>query len=257
MPIRVLIADDNASVRAAMRRVLEAAAEHWEIIEAENGREALAKAQELRPNLIIVDLVMPLMDGLTAARQIAQLLPDTPILMHTLYPFPQVKVEAAKAGVRRVVPKSDSSVLVSAVEDLLSPRADSLPASEEPLSPAPVAAQRRSEDRIRELCSQLFATKDDEAHASTLVNLQKALHQHIEQMRARVAEYPVIERRLRNGVRPPDPPTLEKTPSETPAQAEPTADVVTEQLQKGSSEQCQIAKTHFSPTETGEPSALE
>jgi DNA-binding NarL/FixJ family response regulator len=231
LPIRVLIADDNASVRAAMRRVLEAAAEHWEIIEAENGREALAKAQELRPNLIIVDLVMPLMDGLTAARQIAQLLPDTPILMHTLYPFPQVKVEAAKAGVRRIVPKSDSSVLVSAVEDLLSPRADSSPTCTESLSPAPATAQRRSEDRIRDLCGQLFATKDDHAHASTLVELQKALHQHIEQMRARVAEYPAVERRVRNGVGPPDPPTLQKKANETPAQAGPIANVATDELQ--------------------------
>jgi DNA-binding NarL/FixJ family response regulator len=220
LPIRILIADDNASVRTAMRQVLEAAAEHWVIIEAGDGREAVMKAQELRPNLIIVDLVMPLMDGLTAAKQITQLLPDTPILMHTLYPFLHVKVEAAKAGVRKIVPKSDSTVLVSAVENLLSPRAESLPDSAEPLSPEAVAPYRRSEDKIRELCSQLFAAKEDEAHASILVDLQRVLHQHIEELRARVADYPVIERRLRNGVRPPNSLAQQKAISE-PAPALP------------------------------------
>ena len=196
MPIRILIADDNSSVRTAMRQVLEAAGEHWEIIEAENGKEAVAKARELKPDLIIVDLVMPLMDGLTASKQISELLPNTPILMHTLYPFPQVKEEAGKAGVRKIVPKSDSSVLVSAVEDLLSSR---------PESQVLETGKRRTEDRIRELCSQLFATQDDDAHASILVDLQKVLHQHIEQLRARVAEYPAVERRIRNGVIPAPP----------------------------------------------------
>lgn len=222
LPIRILIADDNASVRTAMRQVLEAAAENWVIIEAGNGREAVMKAKELRPNLIIVDLVMPLMDGLTAAKQITQLLPDTPILMHTLYPFLHVKLEAARAGVRKIVPKSDSTVLVSAVEHLLSPRVESLPASAEPPSPELVAANRRSEDKIRELCSQLFATNEDEVHASILVELQRVLHQHIEALRARVAEYPVIERRLRNGVRPPNPLAKENAMSEpTPAEPDP------------------------------------
>jgi len=91
LPIRILIADDNASVRAAMRQVLETAGEHWEVLEADNGEEAVAKTKEVIPNLIIMDLVMPVMDGLTAAKQIGQLLPGVPILMHTLYPFPQVE----------------------------------------------------------------------------------------------------------------------------------------------------------------------
>jgi DNA-binding NarL/FixJ family response regulator len=235
LPIRILIADDNASVRAAMRQVLQAAGDHWEIVEAENGREAVARAQEVRPNLIIVDLVMPLMDGLTAAREIAQSLPDTPILMHTLYPFAQVKLEAGKAGVRKVVPKSDSNVLVSAVEDLLSPQPESLRAPVESPSPDAVTDNRRAEDKIRELCSQLFATKDDAAHASILVDLRKALHQHIEQLRARVAEYPVVERRVRNGMRSSNPPAQEVEVSDsTSPKARPIAPAVTETPQKSS-----------------------
>ena len=67
MPVRILIADDNPVVRTALRHLLESVG-HWEIIDVENGLEAIAQAQEFRPNLIILDLVMPVMDGLTAAR---------------------------------------------------------------------------------------------------------------------------------------------------------------------------------------------
>ena len=119
MPIRILIADDNPFVRTAMREVLESVEPEWEIIEAEGGREAVAKAQEFRPGLIILDLVMPSMDGLTAARKIGKLMPDIPVMMHTMYWSPRVTLLARTVGVRRVVAKSDSGALVSAVRDLL------------------------------------------------------------------------------------------------------------------------------------------
>ena len=119
MPIRILIADDNAFVRTAMREVLESVEPEWEIIEADGGREAVAKAQELRPALIILDLVMPSMDGLTAARKIGKLMPDIPVMMHTMYWSPRVTLLARTVGVKRVVAKSDSSALISAVRDLL------------------------------------------------------------------------------------------------------------------------------------------
>ena len=77
-----------------MRQVLEGAERNWEVVEAEDGDEAVAKAQELKPDLIIVDLVMPVMDGLMAAREIVKLLPDVPILMHTLYLSESVGQEA-------------------------------------------------------------------------------------------------------------------------------------------------------------------
>ena len=120
MPIRILIAEDNPTVRTALRSLLEGAGP-FEIIVAENGQEAVSKAQELKPNLIILDLVMPVMDGLKAARQISQLLPDIPLLMHTMNWSPQVEVEAQKVGVRKVVPKSDSRLLLSTVQQSLIP----------------------------------------------------------------------------------------------------------------------------------------
>jgi DNA-binding NarL/FixJ family response regulator len=119
MPTRILIADDNPAVRTALRRLLE---DHkpWEIIDVENGQEAVAKAQELKPNIIILDLVMPVMDGLVAARKLSKVLPDIPLLMYTMHWSPQVQLEAQKVGARRVVSKTDSKGLVAAIQELLS-----------------------------------------------------------------------------------------------------------------------------------------
>lgn len=120
MPTRILIAEDSPSVRTALRTLLEGAGP-WEIIDVENGQEAIAKAQELKPDLFILDLVMPVMDGFQAARQISKLFPNTPILMHTMHWSQQVEIEAQKVGVRKVVSKVDSILLVSTVQQLLIP----------------------------------------------------------------------------------------------------------------------------------------
>jgi CheY-like chemotaxis protein len=120
MPVRILIAEDSPSVKNALRHLLEGAGP-WEIVDVDNGKEAVAKAQELNPDLCILDLVMPVMDGLNAARQISKLLPNTPILMHTMHWSQQVEIEAQKVGVRKVVSKADSMLLISTVQQLLIP----------------------------------------------------------------------------------------------------------------------------------------
>jgi CheY-like chemotaxis protein len=196
--IRILIADDNSSVRAATRQVLESV-EDCEIVEAENGVEALAKVQELGPHLVILDLAMPLMDGLTASREITKQLPDTPILLLTLESSPQVELEARKAGVLRTVPKSEIGVLVSAVRDAL--RLKQLASSEATVtgvSAGKVPTLRRIEDRVRALCAEIITTKDDKALQAILAKLRDALHQHIRHFRARLVEFPAVrERRVR------------------------------------------------------------
>ena len=96
MPIRILIADDNPPVRTALRHLLESTG-GWEVVDAENGQQAVAKAQELRPNVVILDLVMPVMDGLAAARELSKLLPGIPLLMHTLHWSPQVEIGGAES----------------------------------------------------------------------------------------------------------------------------------------------------------------
>jgi len=103
-----------------MRQVLESVGP-WEVIEAANGKQAVSMALEIRPNLIILDLAMPVKDGLTTARELVKLLPEIPILMHTLYWSPRIELEALKAGVRKAVPKSESNTIITAVQELLNP----------------------------------------------------------------------------------------------------------------------------------------
>jgi DNA-binding NarL/FixJ family response regulator len=120
MSIRILITDDHAAVRQMLKLLVET---HpgWEVCgEAENGREAVAKARELKPDLIIMDMAMPVMDGIRASREISTGMPNVPILMHTLHHSPQLVLEAKRVGVRRVVAKAEGgNQLLAAIGALL------------------------------------------------------------------------------------------------------------------------------------------
>ena len=129
MPLRILIADDNAVFRTTLRRVLQAAAS-WDIVDASDGQEAVSKAVATLPDIIILDLAMPAKDGLAAAREISQLLPHTPIIMCTMHMTPYLEGEALKSGVRKILSKSDSNLLIETVRQLL-------PAAEAPAAPTP------------------------------------------------------------------------------------------------------------------------
>jgi DNA-binding NarL/FixJ family response regulator len=120
----ILIVDDSALLRRIIRETLEQQ-NGWEVSgEAANGREAIEKAQELRPDLIVLDLAMPVMNGLEAARALKRLLPRVPVLMFTNFDAAHLKREALAAGVRAVVSKSGSlQSLVSAIQGLLEPAA--------------------------------------------------------------------------------------------------------------------------------------
>lgn len=75
-------------------------------------------AAELSPDVVILDLAMPSMDGLTAARQISESLPKIPIILHTLHDLPQLEQEAKKNGVCCIVPKSETPRIISALDEL-------------------------------------------------------------------------------------------------------------------------------------------
>ena len=115
----ILIADDNGLVRQLLRTMLE----HdggWEVAGSKDGREAVLKAQELRPDAVILDFAMPLMDGLEAAREIAKVLPSVPIVLFTMYDSPETTLAAKEAGVAQVFPKSGSGqALIRTVEELM------------------------------------------------------------------------------------------------------------------------------------------
>jgi len=122
MPKRIVIADDNPTFRKALRQLLEGV-DHWEIVEARDGQEAVTKAVETRPDVIVLDLAMPGKDGFAAAREISQLLPATPILMCTMHSSPQVEIEAQKSGISKVLSKTDSTLILATIRQLLNPEA--------------------------------------------------------------------------------------------------------------------------------------
>lgn len=82
--MRILIADDHEDVRAEIRALLEA--QHWEVCgEAQNGQEAIDKTQALRPDVIILDMSMPVLNGFDAAQQIRRAWPATKVLILTMH----------------------------------------------------------------------------------------------------------------------------------------------------------------------------
>jgi DNA-binding NarL/FixJ family response regulator len=115
----VLLVDDNAFIRHALRQSFTSQADFEVCGEAENGLEAIDKAQELHPDLIIMDLSMPVMNGLDAARALKKLMPTMPVILFSQYCDVFSANEARSAGVTAFVSKSDHlSVLVDQVRRL-------------------------------------------------------------------------------------------------------------------------------------------
>ena len=118
---RILVVDDNVYIRALARTFLEAHSDFQVCGEAVNGREAIEKTQELHPDLIVLDLAMPVMNGLDAAREIKRTMPAIPIILFTLYEDTDVRAAANDVGVKAVVTKTDTEALMRHVRSLLSP----------------------------------------------------------------------------------------------------------------------------------------
>ena len=106
---RILLVDDNPVVRAFVRKLFALQPEFEISGEAENGRVALVKAEELKPDLIILDLIMPVMSGLAAAPLLKQLLPDTLIILFTQQEGSEVARLAQEARIDAVVSKSEAA----------------------------------------------------------------------------------------------------------------------------------------------------
>jgi DNA-binding NarL/FixJ family response regulator len=115
-PVRIVIADDHGLVRQGFRGML-AREEGFRVVgEAEDGREAVELCSRLRPDLVLMDVRMPTMDGLAATREIKQRLPETSVLMVTMQENPDYLLEAVKAGAAGYVLKgSPNSEVMSAI----------------------------------------------------------------------------------------------------------------------------------------------
>jgi DNA-binding NarL/FixJ family response regulator len=119
MFIRILIADDSAIARMGLKTLL-CRVQQWEVCgEAENGSEAVTETAKSHPDIVVLDLSMPVMDGLQAAHDIHELHPKLPILIYTLHTSPQLDLKAREAGARQVISKSRPDELLTAVRDAL------------------------------------------------------------------------------------------------------------------------------------------
>ena len=117
--VRILVADDNPAIRKCLRGLLDHHND-WRVCdEASNGREAVEHFQKTKPDLIVIDLQMPEMNGLDAARQIVHQSPGTPILMVTIHLSKQLSEEARKVGIRGTCAKGNINCVVDAVGALL------------------------------------------------------------------------------------------------------------------------------------------
>jgi two-component system, NarL family, vancomycin resistance associated response regulator VraR len=116
----ILIADDHDAVRRAICEAFTIEDDFEVCGEAHDGHDAIEKAQQLHPDLIILDLSMSVMNGFEAARALRDLMPSVPIIMFTLYADGFMKEKARLAGVADVVSKSDDiSVLTQTARRLL------------------------------------------------------------------------------------------------------------------------------------------
>lgn len=117
---RILIADDAELVRATLGHVLKRADNSWEVCgEAGNGNKAIQMAVELQPDLILLDMAMPELDGMSAARLIRAKLADIPILIYTFLSYPSLDEMAKQAGAQGVVQKGNLQALIAAIRRVL------------------------------------------------------------------------------------------------------------------------------------------
>lgn len=98
MTIRILLADDHTILRAGLRMMLNAQPDFEVVGEAQDGRQAMQEAQKLQPDVILMDITMPDMNGIEATRQIKKLLPETKILILTMHEHDEYVFQALRAG---------------------------------------------------------------------------------------------------------------------------------------------------------------
>jgi DNA-binding NarL/FixJ family response regulator len=178
-PLRILVADDHDLMRRGLKVLLESRPGWTICAEAHTGREAVARAEELRPDIVILDITMPELNGVEAARRILKAAPNTEVLVLSVHYSDQLIRDILDAGVRGYIVKSDSDRdLVIAVEALsnhkpfFTPRATELILSNfnnrGSLGQVPEIIGERLTSREREIVQLLSEGKTSKEVASVL-----------------------------------------------------------------------------------------
>jgi len=184
MAIRILLADDHQILREGIRRGFESAG-HEIVGEAANGAEAVELAQELKPEVILMDLSMPVMDGVTATQQICAASPDIQVVVLTMHDDVQKTRQALDAGANGYLSKGSSfSEVLSTVEAVaagetgLSPElAISMLRAAQDASPGP-DGPLLSERQI-EILQSIADGETTKQVARSLGIAQKTVHNHL------------------------------------------------------------------------------
>jgi len=118
MPTRILLADDHALIRQGLKALLEK--QGFQVVgEASNGQEALRSVEKTQPDVAIVDISMPVLNGVEAARELKKSAPKTKVILLTQHDEDQYVTESLRAGVRGYVLKSQAGVdLVHAIQEV-------------------------------------------------------------------------------------------------------------------------------------------
>jgi CheY-like chemotaxis protein len=120
MDTRILVVDDSKATRRVLSALVNS---RWTVCgEAESGTAGVKKFQELQPDLVVLDLAMPDIDGIEAARQMQALNPAVPLILFTLLDSWGLQSAARNAGIIRVVSKSEGWELMKSIEEVLAER---------------------------------------------------------------------------------------------------------------------------------------
>lgn len=120
MAVRVLIADDDGAIRRLLSRLIESHSGWTVCAEARDGHEAVSKIAQLSPDVAVIDLAMPDMNGLQAGKEISEKKPGIPMLLLTVQQVSkELTTEARNAGFRGALSKNTGSEVVHAIEALL------------------------------------------------------------------------------------------------------------------------------------------
>jgi CheY-like chemotaxis protein len=115
--LRILIVDDSQTTRRVVGTLLRS--RHWTVCgEAENGKAGVEKFHTLKPDIVLLDLAMPDMDGIEAAKQMTAADPSVPLILFTIFEIDGIGDAARKAGIQAVIPKDEAWSLIGKIESI-------------------------------------------------------------------------------------------------------------------------------------------